>query len=205
MRTPLVLLAVLAVAGCVSGASRIERSVLPAKNPTYYEFDLPLEDLRAQVIAAFTLERQFESPVFGRIEGPSGGLTLLYVREAGEGTTGTEVPEPPGNERDLYVEASHSPLWGSPVYRGAGRGLPFLAEFHLHFVGVSPSRTGISVAAHQTEVINGSAFGLGMCGPGWFNRYVPVEATSIEEYRILRYIGGFLGVRSMPENVLPAP
>jgi hypothetical protein len=45
----------------------------------------------------------------------------------------------------------------------------------------------------------------GMPGHGRANRYVRVEPTSIEEYMILRHIGSILGVRSMPEVILPAP
>jgi hypothetical protein len=45
----------------------------------------------------------------------------------------------------------------------------------------------------------------GMPGHGRANRYVRVEATSLEEYMVLRYIGNILGVRSLPEVILPAP
>lgn len=200
-RSGFVLLPILVLAGCVSGASRLEIRALTSTNPTYYEFDLPLESLRAQVIAALSLERQFENPIFPQ----QGSTTVLHVTEAGEGPTWATALRLPGNEQDLYLEASHSPLWESPVYRGDRGGMPFLAEFHVHFVGVSSNRTGVSVTALQTEVINGSTFGLGSCGPGRFNRYVRVEPTSVEEYMILRFVGEILGVRSMPEVILPAP
>ncbi len=178
----------------------METRTLPERNPTAYQFQIPLEELRAGVIAGLTYDKQLDRPIFGRTE--SDGLALLSVREAGN-TTYVKVLQLPGNERDLYLTASHEPLWESPVYRGPHDGLPFLAAFHVHFAAISPTRTSVSVTALDTEVLNGQM--TGMPGHGRANRYIRVEPTSIEEYVVLRYMGSILGVRSMPKVILPAP
>jgi hypothetical protein len=109
----------------------MERRALAEKNPTVYEFELPLEELRARVIAGLTSAEQRKNPIFGRHKW--GGPAILSVREAKDATW-VEVLQFPGNARDLYlVETNVDPLWESPIYRGPHDGLPFLAAFHVHF------------------------------------------------------------------------
>src|SRR6185436_13352570 len=96
----------------------------------------------------------------------------------------------PGNDRDLYLGDDADPLWDSPIYRGPHDGLPFHAHFHVHFAAISPTATSVSVTALETYVINGQT--TGMPGHGRARREVRVEPTSVEEYVVLRYIGGIL-------------
>jgi hypothetical protein len=181
----------------------MQTCTLPARNPTSYSFAFPLEELRARVIAGLALGEQSKNPVFRRQKG-SGGRATLHVKEA-ESASWIEVLKFPGNERDLYLSASHDPLWESPIYRGPDDGLPFLADFHLHLTAIRPTLTLVTVTAVRPEVLNGKTWGVGSCGPGTFNRYVGVEPTSVEEYVILRYIGSILGAGSMPDVILPTP
>jgi len=206
--TPIRLAIVLCVgpasAGCVINAVPMETRALPERNPTVHSFELPREELRARVMAGLTRSEQHDEPMFGRNES-NGGPVIFEVREVGEHSSWLEVMKTPGNERDLYLDASHDPLWESPIYRGPRAGLPFLADFHVHLAESGPTRTSVSVAALETEVLNGSTWGIGSCGPGTFNRHVRVEPTSVEEYVVLRHIATILGVSSMPEVILPAP
>jgi hypothetical protein len=200
MRLGILPCVLLSSSGCVSNAVRMETGAIPRKNPTVYQFDLPLEVLRERVMAG--LAEQHKKPIFGRHQWPE-GPAIFDVTESGKYRSWLKVLELPGNERDLYLHASHVPLWESPIYRGPDGGLPFLAEFHVHFCAMGPAQTVVSVTALKTEVLNGSTWGIGSCGPGTFNRYVLVEPTSIEEYVILRYMGDILGAPSMPGVILP--
>ena len=110
----------------------------------------------------------------------------------------------PGNANDLYLFTPHEVLWSSPVYRSKkGTGLPFLADFHLHFSESGAKSSRISVKAYRPEVIHGKSFGMSHAGPRWLDRYVSVDSTTIEEYKILRYIGDFVGQSNMPPVIVP--
>jgi hypothetical protein len=196
-----------AAAGCVKDVSRVHRQALPRLNPTSYSFDIPLGDLRAKAMAAFSIDHQVKQPVFGSLSTVAlhafGGMPILHVSVASDAGFGAELFRIPENAHDLYLQSFGVPVWESPVYHGSRGGLPFIAEFHVHFSASEAGRTSVAVRALRTEVINGMHYGLGSCGPGWAWRYVPVEPTSIEEYLILRYIGEAVGAPAMPEVVLP--
>jgi hypothetical protein len=158
---------------------------------------LALDELRARVMAGLTVDKQVKNPLFSSTK----WRAILHVSEA-QRASWVKVLQLPGNERDLYLSASHDPLWESPIYRGPRDGLPFVAAFHVHFAASSPTLTSVSVTALDPQVLNGQT--TGMPGHGRANRYVRVAPTSIEEYVVLRYIGNILGVRSMPNVILPA-
>ncbi len=200
-RLGIVLCVLLAYAGCVYDAVRMETRTLPERNPTVYQFEYPLEELRELLIAGLARSEQGKNPIFGRPKWRS-WPAIFDATEAGTYRTWLKVLELPGNERDLYLQASSDPLWESPIYRGPQDGLPFLADFHVHFAAITPSLTSVSVTALETKVLNGQMTGL--IGHGRANRYVRVEPTSIEEYVVLRYIGSILGDHSMPMVILPA-
>jgi hypothetical protein len=176
----------------------MKTQALPVRNPTAYQFEFPLEELRARVIAGLRRDEQYKNPIFG---GPK-SYRVFQVTQPGQYPSWAKVLNLPGNDRDLYLSASE-PLWESPIYRGPHEGLPFLAEFHVHFAAINPTLTSVSVTALETRVLNGQT--TGMPGHGRANRYVRVESTSVEEYVVLRYIGDILGVRSMPKVILPTP
>jgi hypothetical protein len=200
--TPLVpaLLAcvLLASAGCVYHSVRMQTRSLPERNPTVYQFEVPLEELRAQVIAGLTWSNQYKNPIF---EAPKGRSKAVFHVEAGDVKSWPQILLLPGNSRDLYLHTS-DPVGESAIYRGPNNGLPFLAGFHVHFAAISPTQTSVSVTALETRVLNGEM--TGMPGHGRARREVRVQPTSIEEYVVLRHIGNILGVRSMPKVILPA-
>jgi hypothetical protein len=210
-RSALLVLALAASSSsCVVGASRVRTLPMPSRNPTSWTFDLPVEQVRSGTIEAFSFQRQLREAPFpaGDLgayrERVDGELEDLWVLKPGDSFFPESISSASGNEHDLYLHAD-GPLWLSPVYRGKDGGLPFEADFHLHLVPVGEGNTSVSVMAIDCRLSNGERFGLGPCGPGMFTRFEKVESTSVEEYRILRYLGRFLGATDMPEVVLPAP
>jgi hypothetical protein len=71
-------------------------------------------------------------------------------------------------------------------------------------IALDENHTRIAVVAHDTEIVNGLAWGIGSCGPGYAWRYQRVPPTSIEEYAMLRYLAGALGVADLPPPRVPS-
>ena len=78
-----------------------------------------------------------------------------------------------------------------------------MADFRMHLVS-SGSNTIVTVTASDAELVNGTRFGIGSCGPGQHWNYVPVKPTTVEEYHIIRYLGACLRITNMPPVILPA-
>ena len=108
----------------------------------------------------------------------------------------------PLNAHDIYLHTFHTPFAISSVYRGRAGGLPFIATFHLH-LRPAGSSTVVTVVASDTEVVNGTKFGFGPCGPGRGWNCERVRPTTVEEYSVLRYLGRYLGITNMPAVILP--
>ncbi len=204
MTKNLISLAVVALAAvsCSRGVSRVQTRSLPASNPTTYSFALPLEEVRAQALKAFSIEHQVAQPIFGR-SGPASHLeSILSAECATNAVFGAAVFRDPANTNDIYLHTFHMPFVLSSVYRGKDGGLPFVATFHLHLTAAG-SNTAVTVIAAGAQVLNGTKFGVGPCGPGQGWNFETVQPTTVEEYSILRYLGQYLGVTNMPATVVP--
>jgi hypothetical protein len=198
----LVAVALVAVS-CSHGISRVQTRSLPAPNPTSYSFPFPLEELRAKAWQAFSMEHQIDEPIFGRARGTANREEILSAECATDAVFGKDIFRDPANAHDLYLHTFHRPFVLSSVYRGPEGGLPFIATFHLHLT-TDGAGTTVNVAASETEVVNGTKFGVGPCGPGQGWNYERVSPTTVEEYSILKYLGGYLGITNMPAVILPA-
>jgi hypothetical protein len=164
---------------------------------------MPVAEVHEKAWQAFSIEHQVSQPIFGRSSSISIKSTL-FAECATNAVFGEAIFRDPVNAQDIYLHTFHSPFVVSPVYHGSQGGLPFIATFHLHLVA-SGTNTTVSVIASDVEVINGTKFGFGPCGPGQGNAYVSVKPTTIEEYSILRYLGSYLAVTNMPPVILPKP
>jgi hypothetical protein len=193
----------LAAVSCSHGVSRIQTGVLSGPNPTTYAFPLPLETVHTNALEAFSRQHQSQQPIFARARSAVSCEYVLTAECSTNAVSGKEVLSDPANAHDLYLHSFHTPFVLSSVYRGREGGLPFIAAFHLHLAG-SGSNTVVTVTASDAEVINGTKFGLGSCGPGQHWNCVRVAPTTVEEYTILRYLGSHLGVTNMPAVVVPA-
>lgn len=198
-----ILLSAITTAACSRGVSRIQTHPLPAANPTTFTFPLPLQDVYPRALEAFSPDHQVKQPVFGRSE-PSSNLERFFSVECSTNAiVGAAVFSDPANTNDLYLHTFHTPFVRSSVYHGQHGGLPFIAAFHLH-LSPAGSNTTVTITASDTQVINGTRFGFGSCGPGQAWSFQNVGPTTVEEYGILRYLGSYLGITNMPPIILPS-
>jgi hypothetical protein len=192
----------LAAISCSRGVSRVQTLALPSPNPTSYSFPLPLEEVHARAWQAFSINHQVDQPIFGRSPVAAHLENTLFAECATNAVFGEALFRDPANAHDIFLQTFHTPFVISSVYRGRGGGLPFIATFHLH-LATSGSNTVVTVTASDAEVVNGTKFGFGPCGPGQGWNCERVKPTTVEEYSILRYLGRNLGVTNMPPVILP--
>jgi hypothetical protein len=198
-RVTTVLAIVAVMVSCSRGVSRIQTRPLPSPNPTSYLFPVPLEEVHAKALEAFSIDHQFDHPVFPRRHGLE---PVLDAECATNAAFGKAVFQDPANGLDIYLHSFSRPFATSAVYYGRDGGLPFIAAFHLHLTMMG-SGTLVAVTPYETKVINGTRFGIGHSGPGQGNNYESVKPTTVEEYSILQYLGRYLGVTNMPALILP--
>jgi len=199
-----ILLAIaLVTVSCSHGVSRIRTRSLPSPNPTTWSFPLPVDEVHTKALQAFSIEHQVQERIFAKSAGPVSLQFFLFPECSTNALSRKALFADPANAHDIYLDPSHTPFVVSPVYRGRDGGLPFIAAFRLHLTS-SGSDTVVNVTASDTEVINGTKFGIGSCGPGQKWNCVSVAATTVEEYTILAYLGRYLGISNMPPVVLPA-
>src|ERR1051326_4335480 len=183
----------LVTVSCSRGVSRIQTRSLPSPNPTSYSFPLPLEEVHTGALRAFSIEHQVAEPIFGHSAGVANLQETLFAECATNAVFGEAIFRDPANAHDIYLQTFHTPFVVSSVYWGRDGGLPFIATFHLHLT-TEGSKTTVTVTASDTEVVNGTKFGFGPCGPGRGWNCERVKSTTVEEYSILRYLGSYLGV-----------
>ena len=189
MRRFLVVLGALVLAGVpiaylILKAPPIEVKPLPRKNPTSYVFHASADDVFVAVPMGFHRQDSFRF-----------APTATFTAETSSGTHLKSAT--------LVSNTGHDPIGKSRAYFARGVALDYLADFEVNISGRGDQSTEVVIKALHPEVINGRRFGFGSCGPGFANRYVPVEATTIEEYEILLRIGQALGEKDMPPLILP--
>lgn len=198
--TFLVVVAVVLTTACGESESPgpIEKRPLAQMNPTSYVFARPLADLRRDILTAFG---DFDQRLaFSNAVSVSSFLISVDTPE--------DVPPParhlfadPANANDLFIHSWATPINPpSPVYYSRGTPLEYFADFHIHFESVDDKNTRVTVNAFTPRVVNGSE----CCGPhGKVAIFQEVEPTSIEEYRLLEWIGRITGTKGMPPINLP--
>ena len=192
------------VTSCTRDRVRVQTRSLARPNPTTYSFPLPVQEVHAKGMEAFSTRHQAQEPIFGRPSGSMYFARTLFPESATNAILAKDIFTDPANANDFYLHTDHTPFVFSSVYHGHNRGLPFLASFHIHLAAAG-SNTAVSVQALNTQIINGEKFGIGSCGPGYAWIYEKVKPTTVEEYSILRYFGRYLSVTNMPEIILPEP
>lgn len=184
---------------CSSGIHKIKTKPLSDKNPTSYDFPRSLPEVRQTIIDA--LEISNRSSVTDEFYSSFSEDSFYFSLETKDDPSfSREVFQDPSNINDLYLHSWGQPISFSRVYFGGGKPLKYRANFQLHLTALSGNNTKVSVIVHNPTVINGSK----CCGlHGYVSNDVPVEPTTIEEYKILLFIGRLLGQQNMPPLRLP--
>ena len=204
-----VLVVALATVSCSHGVSRIQTLSLPSPNLTTYKFPLLVQEVHTRALQAFSRDQQRHEAIFPKPTKTANTAndvsweSILSAECSTNALYNKAAFADSANAHDIYLHSSHTPFVASAVYRGRHGGLPFIATFRLHLTGRG-SNTVVTVTAFDAEVINGTKFGIGSCGPGQHWNCVKVEPTTVEEYTVLRYLGRHLGVTNMPTVILPA-
>jgi hypothetical protein len=195
------LLAALLLGLCISCARdvhRLETKPLHQKNPTSYVFHRPVPEVREKILLALE-DHKFMRDFYSSFS-PKNPHFSFSVQSRGDAAYPERIFANPENQDDLYLHSFGDWIDPSPVYFAGGKPLRYRAEFQLHLTALGDSSTKISVITHDPTVINGSV----CCGlHGYKSNDVAVEPTTIEEYRILLFIGRVLGVSDMPTLSLP--
>ena len=183
---------------CSSDIHPIETRPLSQKNPTSYVFPAPLPAARGKMLTAFkdfNLMRDFLSSF-----SPNNPSMSFRMENRDDAVFATHIFANRENHEDLYLHFFGDVIDPSPVYFGGGKPLRYRAKFQLHLTALDDNSTQVSIITHDPTVINGST----CCGPhGKVANDVAVEPTTIEEYKILLFIGRILGVSDMPPLRLP--
>ena len=178
----------------------METRAFPQRNPTSYEFPGSVSEIKQKMLATFkdfdvmqSFYRSFaDGSFYFAVEG---GENALFTKNYAKDMFANER-----NKDDLYLHSHGALIGGSPLYLGGGMPLPYSAEFQLHFDAIDPNKTRVSVITHNPRVYNGTV----CCGlHGYKSNTVPVEPSTIEEYKILLFIGRRLGMNDMPMLKLP--
>ena len=183
---------------CSSDVHTIKTRRLSQKNPTSYVFPGPVPEVKEKILTAlrdFPTTREFAWAL-----SPKNRYFLVSVRTKEDEGYIDPIFASSENHNDVYLHSWGEPIHPSDVYFGGGKPLRYRAEFQLHLTAANDNNTQISVITHKPSVINGSV----CCGlHGYKSNDVAVEPTTIEEYRILQFIGRILGVNDMPSLRLP--
>jgi hypothetical protein len=183
---------------CASDVHPIKTRALSQKNPTSYVFPHPVPEVREKVLTAledYKFRRDFYSSL-----SPNNPSFHFSVNTRGDAGSSEPIFASPDNKDDLYLHSFGDWIDPSPVYFAGGKPLRYRAKFQLHLTALGDNSTKVSVITHDPSVINGSV----CCGlHGYKSNDVAVEPTTIEEYRILLFIGRVLGVSDMPHLSLP--
>ncbi len=195
------LIAALLLGCCISCSTDIhpiESKPLSHKNPTSYVFPAPLPVARGKMLTAFEdfdLMRDFLSSL-----SPNNPSMSFSMESRDDAVFSERIFANRENHDDLYLHFYGDVIDPSHVYFGGGKPLRYRAKFQLHLTAVGDNSTQVSVITHDPTVINGAK----CCGlHGYVANDVAVEPTTIEEYKILLFIGRILGVTDMPPLRLP--
>jgi hypothetical protein len=210
----------LAVAGCGRAPVPqvvLQQRLLPHPNPTNYEFEARISDVKTAIQRACGHEWEKELAKKNRGTVWRGGGDPQSRRLL---TDALQKPVPrlfwrgdadalarglltrPGNEDDAYLYNFNAPV-ESQVYFKDGQPLFYMADFHLHLAALSPGETRVEIFTYDPAVGTGVDERWSAHGPRLIT--VIVEPTTVEEYQILLRIGEQLATKNMPLLATPGP
>jgi hypothetical protein len=186
----------------------IKTKHLPNRNPTSYIYDKPLHDVRAAVVrlhairaVLFKLPKDVGTPELIQKD-PYVVSSMIFETAQDASPFSVSIFKTPANNQDTYLHSFHNPIAISAVYFRKNRPLLYIASFHLHLTALTANTTKVEIYTHDSEVIELGGRLPGVHGVQSY-KYVKVPPTTIEEYCLLKRLGAELGMKDMPEIVLP--
>lgn len=200
-----------------TGQVTFQQRVLPHPNPTNYEFDATIGDVKDAIKKAFSKWREEELKLRERRvwNGPGDAeakrrLTAalqrppMYLFWKGDADAlAKDLLTRPGNENDAYFYGTDSPVGESQVYFKDGQPLIYYADFHIHLTAVGPKRTRVEIFTCDSSVAAGAEKSLTVHRYGNSLITANVDPTTVEEYQILLRLGEQLGAKDMPPLIIP--
>jgi hypothetical protein len=196
----------------------LQEKLLPYQNPTSYEFDAGVADVKDAIGKAFGQEhrtkqwREAQSAIWkGKGDAAAQksltdalrwqGAMLLWKGEADVLTRGALAK--PGTENDAYLYGGGTCVGESQTYFKEGQPLIYYADFHIHLTAMDERKTRIEIFTYESCVVAGLDESWSPHGPSLI--FVQVDPTTVEQYQILLGIGEQLGTKNMPQLITPAP
>lgn len=214
----------LVFAGCEQGGKSIqvvtfEQKELPRLNPTAYDFDATLPQVKKAIRKACG-EQWFLSQAGKNHERvwKGGGDTeasrrltqvlqlppgsLFFKGDADALTRGLLAQH--GNENDAYFYGIDSPIGESQIYfTDDGQPAIYYADFHIHLTALGTNRTRVEIFTYDSTVAIGAEKAWTAHGHEIGLITAKVPPTTVEEYQILLRIGEQLGAKDMPALITP--
>jgi hypothetical protein len=219
-RFAVIVVVVLSCTGCDPHRQTIafEQKTLAHPNPTSFEFEAPIGDVKNAIKKVFGSESaadrmptnqhkiwqrggddETKRSLSDLLQQPGG--TLLWKGDAD--ALADNVLTKPGNDNDAYLYGGVSPAGESQIYFKDHRPLVYFADFHIHLTSISSRKTRVEIFTFGSRVVTGLDKGWSPHGPAYI--FVDVFPTTVEEYQILLGIGDQLRVTNMPPLEVPGP
>ena len=191
LSTPRILLLLVFIFFAVACNRGILKTTLEKKNPTEYQFNVPIDSIHKLIIgnrflffddmAVMSLEQKLIIPI-------------EIVKKL----------EKPVNKYDMFIDRSFNTQKKSYTYKNQdGEYLEYLVSFYLHLDSIDINKTKITIETFEPELIRGYDF---LPSPPHFVRnpkWLIGEPSTIEEYSLLLKIGKAIGEKNMPSLILP--
>ena len=190
MKTVILVGLILTFTGCGGYKNTIEKRTMTQRNPTVYEFEGSLEEVKNAIREARGISWQ-------NSQKPHEGGELIWKNSSNP--FAGKIFENPKNENDAILCGMGAAVGKSAMYMKDGEGLLYYADFQIHLAAITALRTKIEISTFDSHVLAGTEWHpFAQAGI-----YLEVKPTSIEEYQILLDIGKQLGATNMPKLILP--
>jgi hypothetical protein len=193
----------------------LQAKLLPHLNPTNYEFDANIAEVKSSISNAFGngWQKELAAKNKGVVWKGSGDdhsrlllsralqepMPRLFWKGQADALTKGFLTKS-GNENDAYIYNSDAPV-ESTVYFKDGQPLIYYADFQIHLAAIDQHKTRVEIFTYDSNVGVGIDERWSPHGPRLIR--VAVKPTTVEEFQILLRIGEKLGFKNMSPLVTP--
>ena len=171
----------------VSCKEKINKIELISKNPVEYVFNTSMDSI-------YNIIKQLYIPKMWLYDATRGNMVSYEIRE---------LFIQPKNNSDFFLMPMDY-ICKSKIYqRMNADSLEYMASFYIHLETISEKKTKVSIRTIEPKVKIGKALFRSLPHFVRYDRTLPVEPSTIEEYEILLKIGNLVGEKDMPPLHLP--